>query len=338
MGFSVNGKNIALDARDRCADTNFVSHAHSDHTSGVSTKKETLASDITYELIKLRTGKSTKRCSAPSGSKLLNAGHILGSKQLFAQSDDGYSFVYSGDYQVSGSLVAESIEIKNADVLIIDSTYPDKNIVFDEKEEVITAIQHYISAKLDKGVVLFGAYALGKAQELVKIANEAGVAPFVSSKIFTINSVYKKFGVHLDYEIMTDACNEGNTSLPGKNFMGIVDMHTLNDTARMLAKHDMRVFTAVATGFAKAFSMGTSVRFPLSDHADFKQATDYIDQCSPKVIYTYGSKDNQRIFAENLSSEGYNTHPFYENFNGMSLDVEATLLQGANQNTRNKIK
>ncbi len=322
MGMLIQERNVALDVRDKSADTSFVSHAHLDHTGGVNKKKEVLASNVTLELIEARQGITPKR-SRISGARLLSAGHILGSRQLYAGTDDGYSFVYSGDYQIMDSMVAERIEIANADVLIIDSTYPYKEVVFEDKNEVVTSIQHYIKAKLDKGIVLFGAYALGKAQELAKIVNEVGVVPVVSGRIGIINEIYRNNGVALDYVTV----GEGElATAASSNFVGIVDMHKLNSAAQMLAASThKRVFTAVATGFARMFNMRTDVQFALSDHADFKQACEYIDQCSPKAIYTYGSRENQRLFAENLSGEGYNAHPFYENLNGSGLDVKATM-------------
>ena len=326
MGMLVNGKNIALDARDKGSEVNFVSHAHSDHTSGVNKSKEMLSSEVTAELVELRKGIQTKSLRSIRGAELLNAGHILGSRQLFAEADDGYSFVYTGDYQLQESLVAESIDVRNADVLIIDSTYPYKDLVFEDKNEVMTAIQHYLKIKLKKGIVLFGAYALGKAQELVKIANEAGITPIVSPKISAMNDVYRRHGVPLEYLSSQDGSEP--VSEPSGNFMAIVETGKLHETAqRMASNSNRRVFTAVATGFARMYNMHVDVQFGLSDHADFRQATEYIDQCSPKVIYTYGSKSNQREFAECLSSEGYNAHPYSECFDGVRLDVHEKMRQ-----------
>ena len=68
-----------------------------------------------------------------------------------------------------------------------------------------------------------------------------------------------------------------------------------------------RIFTAVATGFAMTQRFNTDVQFALSDHADFKQAIDYIEQCCPKRIYTRGQGCD--IFAKNLKSEGYDACP-----------------------------
>jgi len=325
MGMLVSGRSLALDVRDRNSDVNFVSHAHSDHTSGVSQSKETLSSSVTAELIELRKGIRVRAVGDISGTRLLNAGHILGSRQLLAESDSGYSFLYTGDYQMRESLVAERIEVGSADVLIIDSTFPYKDLVFDDKNEVITAMQHYMLDKVRKGVVLFGVYQLGKAQEIIKIANEVGIAPAVGQGIARVNEIYKRNGVGLDYIPQAEGGQEFGAEA-GHNFVGIVEVHRLQEAAYGISTHNRaRVFTAVATGFAKLFRMNVSVQFPLSDHADFKQATEYIDQCSPKVVYTYGNKASQARFAEALASEGYNAHPFYENNGSHGLEVKAEI-------------
>ncbi len=328
MGMIVNGRNVALDARDKSSDIGFVSHAHSDHTSGVSKGKDMLASKVTADLIELRKGVSAKCLPSMHATKLLSAGHILGSRQLFAESDEGYSFIYSGDYQMRESLVAEPIETRSADVLIIDSTYPYRDVKFEDKSEAITSIQHYIDAKAGKGTVLFGAYALGKAQELVKIANEAGYTPAVSSRIGAINQVYENNGVGLEY-LSRKKDGEEFASESGRSFVGVVEVGRLHETAQKISDQSgRRVFTAVATGFARTYNMHVDVQFELSDHADFSQAVEYIGQCSPKVIYTYGSKESQRVFARNLSEEGYNAHPFFENYGQGCLDVRAKLHAG----------
>jgi len=186
---------IALDVSDKNADLNFISHAHADHIKGAKKNTNAIASDETHELIKVRNGIELNIKSIPSSFKLLDAGHILGSKQLFIESSLGYSILYTGDYQLQESCVAKKIEAKEADILIIDSTYPYLNVKFDERSEVEDAIRKYVLMKLEKGIVLFGAYSLGKAQELIKILNNASIIPVVDKRISKINKVYKSFGI-----------------------------------------------------------------------------------------------------------------------------------------------
>lgn len=307
MGLRVEGYNIALDTHEPDSDVNFVSHAHSDHTSGIRKGKKNIVSDATKDLIEARKRTTLDTLPIPGCVKLLNSGHMLGAKQLHVSYEtEGYSVLYSGDYQMQRSSAAEPIETAQADVLIIDSTYPYPNIEFEPRDETITAIQHYAIGKLDYGVTLFGAYTMGKAQELIKVLNEGGIAPFVSKRIGEIAEVYRKHGIALDYLVYES--QEEMIELSRKVSVGIMDVNKLDIEREAIAsKANRRVFTASATGFAKMFKFSTDVQFALSDHADFKQAVEYIGMCNPKLIYTCGS--GAVTFAKNLSAIGFNAHP-----------------------------
>ncbi|MFP3215317.1 MAG: MBL fold metallo-hydrolase [Candidatus Micrarchaeota archaeon] len=301
---------IALDTSDKSADLNFISHAHADHIRGAKKNAYVIASNETHNLIKVRNGIELNIKPIPNNFKLLDAGHILGSKQLFIESSLGYSILYTGDYQLQESCVAKKIEAKEADILIIDSTYPYLNVKFDERSEVEDAIKKYVLMKLEKGIVLLGAYALGKAQELIKILNSAGIIPVVDKKISGINKVYSNFGISLEYASIYDD-EEAFNNIVKHNFVGVVSLKDLRELAeKMSIAYSKKVFTGVATGFAKLFRFNTDVQFPLSDHADIYQAANYIDLVGAKVVYTYGS--NPKLMASNLKRLGYEAMPFSE--------------------------
>ena len=301
---------IALDTSDKNVQLNFVSHAHADHIRGAKPDARVIASDETSKLIRARNGVDLSLLPVPSGFKLLDAGHILGSKQLFIESSLGYSILYTGDFQLQESCVAKKIEAKEADILIIDSTYPYLNVKFDERSEVEDAIRKYTLMKLEKGIVLFGAYSLGKAQELIKILNNASIIPVVDKKISKVNKVYNSFGMGLEYASIYDD-EEAFNKIVKHNFVGVVSLKDLKELAeKMSIAYNKRVFTGVATGFAKLFRFNTDVQFPLSDHADIYQAASYIDLVGAKVVYTYGS--NQKLMASNLKKLGYEAMPLSE--------------------------
>ena len=305
MAIHVGEYRISLDMKDADANLNFVSHAHSDHTAGVRKNSDILCSEITRDLVQTRTKFGIRSVATPKNVELLDSGHMFGAKQLYATYENGGTIVYTGDYQLQRSPVAEKIEIKKADALIIDSTYPLPDVVFDEKEEVITAMQHYINAKMSTGSVLFGAYSMGKAQELIRICNEIGIAPIVDGKIAMISEIYSKHGMKLDF-----STKELGSAVADDDFrepVWIVSMHKFDTVRGIVASMNRKVFTAIATGFAMTQRFNTDVQFALSDHADFKQAIEYIEQCSPKQIYTRGQ--GSYVFAENLKAKGYNAQP-----------------------------
>ncbi len=311
MSLNLSGYRISLDCFEPEANVNFVSHAHTDHTSGLGKGRKVLASSATIELIGVReSGKKIEPLEIPERARLLNAGHILGSRQLYLESEEiGASVIYSGDYQMQRSVAAEPIETKQADILIIDSTYPERETVFKDREETTKEIQDFISSKLESGIVLFGSYALGKAQELTKIANELGVAPVVDRKIHLINKVYERYGMPLGYSSFYKDEPEFEDAV-GSNFVGITNVFSLQGLAsRLRMAYGKRVYTAVATGFARSFASSTNAQFELSDHADYKQALEYIQQCSPRMVYTRGSALCSALLASNLRADGYDAMP-----------------------------
>lgn len=314
LAISLGEYSISLDSKDDEANVNFVSHAHADHVSGLRKNNKAIASQITKELIESRSSINVDLVEEPECVELLNAGHILGSKQLYVENDlYGYSILYSGDYQTSEPIISEKIETRQADVLILDSTYPYPDVKFDDRSEVITAIQHYAKTKMEKGHVLFGAYAIGRAQELVRIMNDVGIVPAVDEKISKANGVYERHGAHLEYVSLSPN--------PEDNQVAIVEQSRLNLLREEISARSVRrVFTAVASGWAKIFKFDTDVQFNLSDHADFSQAIGYINACSPKIVFTFGQ--SARPFAKNLVLRGYDARPlrYTSEVNGLMLN------------------
>ncbi len=315
---------ISLDRKDRSANINFISHAHSDHTSAANTKSKFISSKATANLIKARKSISIDYSESIPGIRLLNAGHILGSKQLRVENEHaGFTVTYSGDYQVERSCVAEPIEIKETDYLIIDSTYPDPEVKFEEKSEIIYTIQRYVRDKLDKGIILFQTYSLGKAQELVKILNEIGVTPITNKGISALNDVYIDHGVKLEYVSDHDKESEELKQMHNGNFVQICDHFSFSEyRERILGVHGRRVFTAIATGFAQTMKFNTDVQFGLSDHADFSQALDYIDASNPKLVYTFGP--NSKVFAHHLVKQGYRAKPYADAIEQLIPNAQST--------------
>ncbi|MCL5114931.1 MAG: MBL fold metallo-hydrolase, partial [Candidatus Marsarchaeota archaeon] len=290
------------------SDMDFISHAHSDHISAARSSKEVIASAETVQLLRVAKKINVNACQKKiSGIRLLDSGHMLGSKQIRIEHAGGQTVTYTGDFTLQEHFTCKPIEILETETLIMDSTYSSPEIKFDSKKEVEDAIELWSSRKVNQGIVLFGVHAMGKAQEVTKILNNAGIVPFVTDKIASISSVYQLNEVDLDYA--AGLGGDGTAGETGGNFVGIVESHRLDEMAMALAKSTgKRVFRATATGFAKMFRFNTDVQFPLSDHADFRQSIRYIEAANPQKIFTYGS--NSEAFARNLNKAGYNAEPF----------------------------
>jgi len=305
----LNGLSVSLDKRESGSDIDFISHAHSDHTSAAKSSKHVLASDQTVQLMERAYEIDIGEMVENSGIRLLESGHMLGAKQLYMEdTQSNERVVYTGDFQMQKSRTSNPIEVVDADRLIMTSVYPDPGVVFDDKEEVSAVMQQWVGGALKNGIVLFSAYAMGKAQELTALLNEAGIRPVVSRKICRVNEVYESNGIALDY---TSAYSEKSdySELVSGNFVGITERRDVDVLAHELSTvHGKKVSTAVATGFAKVFRFRTDAQFGLSDHADFNQSVEYIEATKAKKVLTYGS--NCERFAENLRKKGYDASPF----------------------------
>lgn len=300
---------ISLDRREKGSDIDFISHAHSDHIAAAKSSKTVLASVQTIQLIEQVQSLTLQSNNSNQKMRLLEAGHMLGSRQLCLDDNTmGKRIVYTGDFQMANSKTSNPIEIVSADTIIMDSTYGNSLVKFDDKFEVETQMRDWTAKRLREGIVLFSAYAMGKAQELVAIFNEMGVTPVVSEKISKVCGVYRQNGIRLDYCSAYDRQSDYSDIISG-DFIGITEKRDMNILKHgMEFAHDKSVFTAVATGFSKIFRFDVDGQFPLSDHADIYQSMDYIEAAGAREILTYGPNAVQ--FAKNLCQKGYNAAAF----------------------------
>ncbi len=297
---------ISLDRREPGSHFDFISHAHSDHVAAARSSNSVISSDQTGQLVECAYGVKANRVNLPENMALLEAGHMLGSKQLFVEDKKtGIRIVYTGDFNTAPSKTTRPIEVMGCDHLIIDSTYYGPDFCFGDKGAAERKMVEWVKGRLEKGSIIFSAYKMGKAQELISIFNGCGISPIVSEKVGHISRIYQHNGVELSYSTVAErADNEAN-------FVGITENRNFAAFSAVLARlRGIPVYTASASGFAKVWKMGTDMQFVISDHADFSQSLDYIRATGARHIYTYGA--SSRMFAENLSKEGYNAEALPE--------------------------
>ncbi len=100
-----------------------------------------------------------------------DAGHILGSASIevwLTENGKTTKIVFSGDLGQPGRLIVrDPTPIKEADVLLVESTYGNRlhKSITDTKVELLRAIEDTFSKK--QGNVIVPAFALGRTQELI---------------------------------------------------------------------------------------------------------------------------------------------------------------------------
>lgn len=299
-------KEISLDHAGEFA---FISHAHSDHALKTRVP-QLLASRETVDLMQARGyAVGEKTVFEHYGTKLLNAGHVLGARQLVAEGDGG-AFAYTGDFRLSSSFCVKGAEIPECDTILMEATFGSPEFVFPDRETVAQEIARWVSEKQKEGIVVLGGYSLGKAQELTKVLNDyAGVTPVVEETVAKINAIYAEHGVKLDF--ILSSSDEGLKELE-KNFVAIVPMNRVNNNfAFQLSKaYGRKVATAVATGWALTERFANAKAFCLSDHSDYPELLEFVERSGAKKVFTeYG---NAKRFARELRKQGINASALEE--------------------------
>jgi Cft2 family RNA processing exonuclease len=279
MRLQCNGLTLGLD--DPGGDLSFLSHAHKDHSAGMKRQKRIIASPETLELVGLEPSRSARPDAV--NAKLLDAGHMLGSRQLFLE-EDGKATVYTGDICLRGNIFGHKAEIPRCDRLIMEATYgSDPAYRFPDHETVYDEIRRFIESNGNSNILL-GCYEIGKAQEMVKILNDrCGVVPVVNESTEEICSVYGRFGIKLDRLVIgTDEAEE----VMNRRFVAIVPMrHAKRYFANKLADaFGKDTLCAAISGWALTQSYDTDAAFPLSDHADFHELREYVVQSGAKEV------------------------------------------------------
>jgi DNA ligase-1 len=239
---------------------------------------------------------------------MINAGHMLGAKQLVVEAAEG-KFVYTGDFKFEDGFTTKRAEAEQCDYLLMESTYGSPTTVFPRREEVAESIAKWVHKESKLNTVLIGGYSMGKAQELVALLNEHGITPLVHPRIEKVCKVYERFGVKMQRIAMDSAEGE---EMKKRDFVGVMPFHMVN---RELAYEVSRlcnrgVATALATGWANTFYYPVDRVFPLSDHADFGEMLDYLEIAKPKQVWCcYGDAE---YLAKGLRAKGYSAAPLAE--------------------------
>lgn len=280
----------------------FVSHAHADHAR---VHERLITSRATLALMRARNSGLREETALPFGEalkldggrvELFPAGHVLGSSQIRVLTDSG-SLVYTGDFKLRLGLSCERAEIRNAEILIMETTYGHARYRFPPEEEVRQQIIEYCRECLESDIVpvLMG-YSLGKAQEILMILKDTGFELVVHDAIMRMNGVYECFD-----QMIPECAPFQNQDLRGK----VLILPPNVDRTRYIDPQ-LKTKIAVVSGWGLDSSARFRYRcdhvFPLSDHADYDELCQYVEQVNPKVVYTLHGYAEQ--FAQDLRARG----------------------------------
>src|SRR6266542_1972697 len=296
----------------------FVSHAHSDH---IAPHKEIILSERTARLLQARMPGTRIEHVLPFGEQrrvhdadvtLLPAGHIFGSAQLFLSSGNE-TLLYTGDFKLRHGKSAEAAEWREADTLIMETTFGLPRYQFPPTEQLIAQIVAFCRDAIEEGAVpvLLG-YSLGKAQEILCSLDGAGLTTMLHGSVYRMTRIYEQFGQSFCNYVRYNA-NE----VAGK----VLICPPSTNRSQMLEKIPHRR-VAMISGWAvdpnAIYRYGVDAAFPLSDHADYDDLIRYVGLVRPRRVFTLHGFAAE--FASDLRMRGVEAWALSEE-NQMELDL-----------------
>ena len=282
----------------RPVDRAVITHGHSDHAraghGAVLATPETLA--IMAERYGADFAGTTQACAYGARVEingvevsLVPAGHVLGSAQAVVRWK-GLTMVVSGDYKRRRDPTCPAFEPVPCDVFISEATFglpvfrhpPDG----DEIARLLRSV-----AQFPERTHLVGAYALGKAQRVIRLLREAGWdRPIhVHGALERLNRLYEAHGVDLGPLAPATASAKGD--LAGE--IVIAPPSALQDRWSRRFADPVGAF---ASGWmrvrARARQRGVELPLVLSDHADWDELTATVDELRPGELWiTHGREE-----------------------------------------------
>ena len=287
-----------------------VSHAHADH---VRQHDDVIATAATAAMMRLR-GVARSRFRTPRfgeavevGSArvtLYPAGHILGAAQVLVEWE-GTRLLYSGDFKLRPGRSAERVEVPQADVVIMETTFGRPRYRFPDTEQVVGEILEFCRRSLAEGFapVLF-CYSLGKGQEVLACLEGADFPIYLHTQHWNMAALYRDFGVKLP---------PFQKFQPGQKLDGVLLCASGSRKAQWFQRLKS-IRTAYISGWAldsgASWRFGTDAAFPLSDHADYDDLLEYVRLTGARSIHTMHGFAEE--FAGDLRKRGLWAEPLRE--------------------------
>jgi putative mRNA 3-end processing factor len=283
----------------RAVDRAVITHGHADHARaghGVAVATaETLAimaarygDEFAGSTHPLAYGATVSRDDVEIS--LVPAGHVLGSAQAVVRWR-GLTIVVSGDYKRRRDPTCPPFEPVPCDVFVTEATFglpvfrhPDDG---GEVRKVLRSLEQF-----PERTHLIGAYALGKAQRVIRLLREAGWdrTIFVHGAFERLNALYGAFGI--DLGPLAPATDDSKKS----DFAGEIVIAPPGSLADRWTRRFADPVDAFASGWmrvrARARQRGVELPLVISDHADWDELTMTLAELAPGEVWiTHGREE-----------------------------------------------
>jgi len=289
----------------RPVDRAVITHGHADHAR--AGHGYVLATQPTLDIMRVRYGMDFAGASQALAYgevvrrdgvsvSLAPAGHVLGSAQAVVRWK-GMTIVVSGDYKRRRDPTCAPFEPVPCDVFVSEATFGLPVFRHPPDHEEVAKLLKSV-AQFPERTHLVGAYALGKAQRLIRLMREAGwdKTIFVHGALEQLNALYHSHGVDL-------GPLEPATSTTRGDFAGQVVIAPPGAIADRWSRRFADPVSAFASGWmrVRARARQRAVELPLiiSDHADWDELTSTVAELNPAELWiTHGREEALARWAE----------------------------------------
>jgi putative mRNA 3-end processing factor len=277
-----------------------ITHGHSDHAR--SGHRSVLATRETLDIMALRYGEdfAGSRQAASFGEAVAidgvrvvfhPAGHVLGSAQI-AVEHNGLRIVASGDYKRIPDPTCAPFAPVKCDVFITEATFGLPVFRHPPASEEIGRLLRSVAQFPERSHVV-GAYALGKAQRVMRLLRDAGYdGPiYIHGALATLSDYYQSRGIDLG-RIEPATVEKGSKG----DFAGAVIVGPPTAFADRWARRFPDPIACFASGWMRirqrAKQGGVELPLIISDHSDWDELTATIRETGASEIWvTHGREE-----------------------------------------------
>tara|TARA_Y100000034_G_scaffold134586_1_gene203414 strand:+ start:901 stop:1890 length:990 start_codon:yes stop_codon:yes gene_type:complete len=295
--------------------TAIVTHGHADHARGGN--DHVIATADTIEIMKRRYGENcAKKFTVLDYGEELKikdvaislhpAGHVLGSAQVLLQWR-GQRAVMTGDFKTVPDSTCTPFEVVPCDLFVTEATFGLPVFQHPHPKHEIEKLLHSVKSQPERSH-LVGAYALGKAQRVIKLLREAGYEKpiYVHGSYKKLCDYYKSRGIDLG-DLKSPAHMDKET------FRGEIIMGPPSALKAQWARRFPDPVVCFASGWMhikqRAKQSGVELPLVISDHADWNELTETIHATGAQTIWvTHGREE---ALVHYCRSQGLNAEPLY---------------------------
>ena len=277
-----------------------ITHGHSDHAR--AGHGHVLATRQTLDIMALRYGADFAGSSqAANWREPVNvngvtltfhpAGHVLGSAQI-AVEHGGLRIVASGDYKRASDPTCEAFEPVACDVFITEATFGLPVFRHPKASDEVTRLLKSVS-QFPERAHLVGAYALGKAQRMIKLIRNAGYDKpiYIHGALARLCDYYQSESIDLGQLEPATADKAARAS-----FAGAIIVGTPSALADRWARRFPDPVAAFASGWMRirqrAKQRGVELPLIVSDHCDWDELTQTIPETGAREVWvTHGREE-----------------------------------------------